>query len=808
MTACTRDHQTSSGRSRHQSIIALWVACLAIACGSSEERAQLHLERGAAHLDEEAYAAAAIEYRNALQEDPNLADAHYGLAQALTGLGKAQNVIWELRETIRLDPDNLDARLQFGWIALMGGEHAQALEQVEALLARDAEHLEGRLLKAAVLLESGDVARAATESEALLRQHPDEKRAVYNLAQARSRQGRMVDAESHLLRYRALDGGSLAASHELLRFYTSTGQNAKAEAFLREALPESEGEARAELALALADLLEGLERGSEAEDTLREALETAPERLDVRAKLAQLLAREGRLEEGRALLEQAKEVTGATPELWEVLGDLLAEAALLDDALEAYRAGIALAPDSVSLRLRDADVLLRSGDLEGSTGRIRALRAQHPEDADVALAHARNLARAGRSDEAIQALRQLLAREPQNPQAHLELARLWMAKRRPNEALGSLEVAADGLSGEDGRAARRLLAEAHLQIGDLMTAVSLAGQALSEDPGDLQARLVLANALLEGGLPERAEEVLDVAGAPEVAQVYAARARIFARTGRLAQAQTAIERAVALEPDSVQWVLDLSWVLLERGEAEAALRLVRARIAAEPEEPEYPNLEGQILLRREDIAGAERAFRRAAEIDPAFVHSYLNLARMAHRAGRFEDARGLYREALAQRPNDAQVLRELGEFEYYRGRTDAAVDALEASLRADPNSAKTSADLARALADAGRDLSRALELARLARAQNPTDADFAEALGHVLHTSGLHAAAVAQYREAIELAPHPIAAFHYRLGIALADSGEPDEAARALQEALEIDPSFDSAKDARQRLAALESPLQ
>jgi tetratricopeptide (TPR) repeat protein len=299
-----------------------------------------------------------------------------------------------------------------------------------------------------------------------------------------------------------------------------------------------------------------------------------------------------------------------------------------------------------------------------------------------------------------------------------------------------------------------------------------------------------------------------VANAPEVAEVYAARARIFARTGRLAQAQTAIERAVALEPESAQWVVDLSWVLLERGEPEAALRLVRSRMAAQPAEPEYPNLVGQILLEQGDLAGAERAFRQTIEIDPSYVHSYLNLARMARRSGRIEDARGLYQEALAQHPNDAGVLREIGEFEYNRGRTGAAIDAFEASLRADPNSALTTADLARALADAGRDLPRALELARLARAQDPTSADYAEALGRVLHASGLHAAAVAQYREAIALAPHPIAAFHYRLGIALGDGAEPEEAARELQEALEIDPSFDGAEDARGRLAALEAPAR
>jgi tetratricopeptide (TPR) repeat protein len=528
----------------------------------------------------------------------------------------------------------------------------------------------------------------------------------------------------------------------------------------------------------------------------------------VRARLAQILAAGGRLDEGRAVLEQARQLSGATPELSQILGDLLADAERLEGALQAYREGIALAPDSVPLRLREADLLLRQGDLEQGSQRIRVLLDEHPEDPSVELAHIRSLALAARSDEAIEKLRALLAREPENPRAHFLLGTLWMEKNRPSTALGSLEVAANGLSGDEGLAARKLLAQAHLQIGDLMVAVNLAERALAEDPADLQIRLVLANALLEGGLPDRAEAVLDAASGPESAPVQAARARVFVRTGRLAQAQAAIERAVALEPDSVQWVVDLVWVLRERGEVDTALRLVRSRMLAQPDEPEYPNLIGQILLRQEDLVGAERAFRQTLEVDPNFVHGYLNLIYLAQRAERFEEVRQLYQQALAQRPNDARVLREFGEFEYNRGRTDTAIEAFEASLRADPSSAVTSADLGRALSDVGRDLPRALELVRIARAQDPGNADFAEALARVLHSSGLHAAAVAQYREGIALAPHPIAAYHYRLGVALDEGGEPEEAARELQEALEIDASFAGADDARRRLAALGPPAQ
>jgi tetratricopeptide (TPR) repeat protein len=155
---------------------------------------------------------------------------------------------------------------------------------------------------------------------------------------------------------------------------------------------------------------------------------------------------------------------------------------------------------------------------------------------------------------------------------------------------------------------------------------------------------------------------------------------------------------------------------------------------------------------------------------------------------------------LAQRPGDAEVLQALGSFEYQHGQIDAAIEAFDAALRADPRAATSQADLARALADANRDLPRALELARAARNRDPKNAAFAEALARVLHRSGLHRAAVEQLRDAIDLAPHPIAAYHYRLGVVLMDAGRSDEATRELKQALDLDASFEGAEDAHRRL--------
>ncbi len=51
-----------------------------------------------------------MEFRNAIQIDENFAPAHWGLARAYEGLQRFPEMFEELRKTISLDANNLDAR--------------------------------------------------------------------------------------------------------------------------------------------------------------------------------------------------------------------------------------------------------------------------------------------------------------------------------------------------------------------------------------------------------------------------------------------------------------------------------------------------------------------------------------------------------------------------------------------------------------------------------------------------------------------------------------------------------------------------
>jgi tetratricopeptide (TPR) repeat protein len=126
---------------------------------------------------------------------------------------------------------------------------------------------------------------------------------------------------------------------------------------------------------------------------------------------------------------------------------------------------------------------------------------------------------------------------------------------------------------------------------------------------------------------------------------------------------------------------------------------------------------------------------------------------------------------------------------------------LREAVRRDPGHARACNDLAFALADAGRDLYQALELAeRAVRVQR--GADTLDTVGWVQFKRGDTDAAAASFREALELRPQA-QSIQFHLGLALIKGGDEQAGADLLRTAIEGD-AFPEADQARQALARVE----
>ncbi|MEA2709388.1 MAG: protein O-GlcNAc transferase [Phycisphaerales bacterium] len=166
------------------------------------------------------------------------------------------------------------------------------------------------------------------------------------------------------------------------------------------------------------------------------------------------------------------------------------------------------------------------------------------------------------------------------------------------------------------------------------------------------------------------------------------------------------------------------------------------------------------------------------------IQQAIELAIGHERAGRLAEAEGIYREVLAQRPEEPTALHllgclamrggnlaaaeqlirratqvgpevaqrhsDLGVVLQSQGRIDEAAAAFRAALQVDPNLADALSNLSTCQCERG-DLADAVALAQRAIELSPSHADAFNNLGNVLTMSGRGPEAIAAYRRAIEL---------------------------------------------------------
>ena len=89
-----------------------------------------------------------------------------------------------------------------------------------------------------------------------------------------------------------------------------------------------------------------------------------------------------------------------------------------------------------------------------------------------------------------------------------------------------------------------------------------------------------------------------------------------------------------------------------------------------------------------DWSSAEREFKRAIELNPSYATAHHWYARHLTRLGRFDEARTEISRAAALDPRAPYISANIGEVEYFAGRSDRAVDTLRKLTDEDPQFAR------------------------------------------------------------------------------------------------------------------------
>lgn len=261
---------------------------------------------------------------------------------------------------------------------------------------------------------------------------------------------------------------------------------------------------------------------------------------------------------------------------------------------------------------------------------------------------------------------------------------------------------------------------------------------------------------------ERIEEALEstrlaLQHLPDDAKANFNHAFALWNSGRADEAIEYYRRTLEIEPDNERTLLNLNLALLHEERYQEALDAARNAIERNPRDATSHSHAGSALWMLKRPEEAEQYQRLALQVDPEHKQALISLAGMLRHNGQYDEAMDLYRATVDAHPDYADPHRGMGVIELARENHDAAE----------------------------RHFRRAMYLG----------------LGDniVLHGLGRLSLAKANYEDALKLLQAAVERFpadakiHSDLGVALINLGRKDEAIQSFEQAIELDPTLQSA---------------
>jgi tetratricopeptide (TPR) repeat protein len=769
----------------------LFGVAMAMGCQSDEEKLADFLSRGDAALEAGNPNEAVIEYRNVIQIDPNNSQAHYGVAQAYLRQGNLKAGYWELSESVRLDPSNLDARRRFGSMSIAARDFDQVLEQAEALIAAEPEGGAGYHLKAQALDGQETPAEAEAFHLKAVELDPENYEYLVVLSKYYARQLRFDDAEKTIQIYTEADPGFVSFS-QLGRFYVSSKRLDDAEAAFRTAVELDDGK-RTQGYLNLAVLYLEQRRIDDAIEILKQGVDVSEGGTELSYNLARIYAGQGEQDKARELLVQGTLDDPGNPRVHLILSEYLGSQGDLEAALLAAEAAGKADPESRQAQMRKAELLVDMGFREKEQDKIVAasnlvneVLAKAPTDADALLVRSKIEMAEGRPAASVESLQAAIQTRPNWPDAHFLLG---SALALVGDTNGSRMELARALE-LDGRMlkARALLAQVHAELGEHEYAVEQGRAYLQVNPDDTATRILVAQSLVRlGKLDDADTELQKMPEEGRSAEALYAIGRIQMARGDVKSARENLIKVDELEPGQPEILGSLVALDIRAGNAGEGISRIESAIEADPTNAGLLQLRAQVALSQNDSVRAEETLRKAIELNSNDLNSYRLLAGLYQRQGRFPETITTYEAAVEVRPDAADILHFLGVLYEHQGDRPVAIQYYEKAISYDSNLGDAKNNLAYLLAEEGRDLDRALSLAQEAKALMPESANAADTLGWVLYKRGVNSAAVGYLRESEEgMDPESQSLGLVRLHLASAyeANGENDKAIASLDRAL------------------------
>ncbi len=703
---------------RQATASALLVTLLLIGCGGENPTALLSSAKES--LLKNDHKTAVIQLKNALQKDPQLAEARFLLAKALLEGSDPTGAEVELRKAKDLN---------------------YPADEVVPLLARtllmlgQPEKVTGELAKAELTTPA---AKSALQT---------------SIGQAYVMQGKPDQAEAAYAASLAAEPGNPPALIGEARMKAGRGDLPGAVALLDRALEKSPG--LHDAWQIKGDLLSAQGDAAGAMLAYRKALEIKPDYLAAHAAIIRQLLAEGKIDDAGAQLASMKQIAANHPQTHYLAAMLAYQkkeyAAARDAILLMLRAvpdnplGLQLAglieyelkafpqaetyllkalpqtpPLGVARRVLIASYLQNSQPGK-ALGILEPVLDKIDKDSNMLALAGQVFLQNGQIDKAGTYFARAAALDPKNPGKRTSLAMVSMARGDSDAAFRDLEQVA---AADPGNRADLALIAAHLQRREIDAALKAIAALEKKQPDDplthnlrgtallgkrdiagarksfekalalnaayFPAAVNLANLDLVEKKPEEARKRFEavLVKDPKNVQALLALAELRAKAGGTTEEVAAlIGKAVTASPTDPAPRLRLIGLYLSKNETKSALAAGQEALAALPERPEIRDAAGRAQQAAGDLNQALATYGKLVAIKPDSPLPYLRMAEIEVAAKNKEAALQNLQKALKVKPDSLDAQRGIMMLELDAGRTKEALDVARDVQRQRPKEA-------------------------------------------------------------------------------------------------------------------------
>jgi tetratricopeptide (TPR) repeat protein len=741
----------------------LVIACAFSACSRSPAaKSAAYIEAGKKLLAKRDPARAILQFRNAVRETPQSADAYYQLSSAFFAVGDLPSGVTNLRKALELNPKYRPAQLQMSQLMSMASDSA---------LVKDAQERLTQMVKEA----------------------PDDAEALHALAFADLKLGKPEEAVENLGRAMAIAPRDVMTAVSMSDAKLAQNDLKGAEEVLKKASEDSPKSAEA--AFFLGRFYRNQGRFAEAEQEFSRAVSLNPQGSESLYNLAILEDRAGHQQEAEQTLKRLAGLGGALKSIHAVY---LFQEGRHDEAIGEMAALLRADPDDRLVRARLVAAQRAAGKPQDAQNTLDSVLKHNPKDSDALLQRAETFIGSRQFEKAEGDLNQVIHLNPDSAAAHYVLAQFHRARGENltyrEELLKALqldqtlltvrvEAAQNYLNSRDPRAALALLDQAPAMQ---KTQISLLAQ---------RNWTLLALGDMEG-MRKGVDEGLAKGPNPEF---LLQDAMWKLRAGKYSAARGSLEQALQINPTDLRALSALNNSYVAEKQGATALQKVKEYAAREPNSAPVQEFLGVLLAADGDRPQARTAFQAAKAADPRFVRADLSLIQLDIAEGKTDAARQRLKTIVSSDASNTTARLWLGNIEVTNGNQKAALEDFRAVVTAEPGDAQALNNYAYLLAESGGQLTEALKYAQKAKEVSPRVAEYSDTLGWIFYRQGLYSTAVSELERASAL-PGSHVVTKYHLAMAYAKAGETDRGRAVLKTALKLAPTLPEAKVAQQML--------